>query len=79
MSRSSLSQFPQAFARTVAERFPRANRLVRSRQENGLDTDVKANSGANLNRPWLECVACGVLDGCWWARNQAPCKNFITN
>jgi hypothetical protein len=34
-------QFPRAFARTVAERFPHANRLVRSRQENGLDTDIE--------------------------------------
>jgi hypothetical protein len=38
MSRSSLSQFPQALARAVAERFPRANRLQRSRQEKDLNT-----------------------------------------
>jgi hypothetical protein len=51
MSRSSLSQFPQGYsteasfrqglARMVAERFPHANREFRSRQENGLGTDVK--------------------------------------
>jgi hypothetical protein len=28
-------------AHTVAERFPHANREFRSRQENGLDTDIK--------------------------------------
>ena len=39
-------QFPQGhcsqgIAHMVAERFPHANREFRSRQENGLDTDVK--------------------------------------
>ncbi|WP_197423028.1 hypothetical protein [Bradyrhizobium valentinum] len=32
---------PASLARTVAERFPHANRLIRSRQENGLNTDVE--------------------------------------
>jgi hypothetical protein len=33
---------PASFARTVAERFPLANRQIRSRQENGLNTDVES-------------------------------------
>jgi hypothetical protein len=33
---------PAGLARTVAERFPHANRLIRSRQENGLDTEVES-------------------------------------
>jgi hypothetical protein len=38
---------------------------------------LKAHSGVTLNRPWLEHVVRGVLDGCSWARNQAPRQNFI--
>jgi hypothetical protein len=30
---------------------------VRSRQENGLDTEVEGHSGANLNRPWFDIIA----------------------
>jgi hypothetical protein len=57
MSRSSLSQFPQAFARTVQNVFrTRIARNVRVRKMVSI-LILKANSGANLNRPWLEHVA----------------------
>jgi hypothetical protein len=38
---STEAGFGKGSARMVAERFPHANREFRSRQENGLDTDVK--------------------------------------
>jgi hypothetical protein len=76
MSRSSLSQFQQAFARTVAERFPHANRRsVRVKKMVSI-LMLRAISGENLNRPWLDIEASGVLDGCSRWRNQAPDKNF---
>src|SRR4030095_11993668 len=75
-----------------AHRFPNSRRPLPARWQNVFHTRIawyvrvrkmvsililKANSGANLNRPWLEHVARGVLDGCWLARNQAPRENFI--
>jgi hypothetical protein len=54
MSRSSLSQFQQAVARTVAERFPHASsKSVRVKKMVSI-LMLKAISGKNLNRPWLD-------------------------
>jgi hypothetical protein len=76
MSRSSLSQFPQACARTVAERFPHANRKsVRVKKMVSI-LMLRAISGKNLNRPWLDIEVSRVLDGCSRRRNQAPDKNL---
>ncbi|XIA68031.1 hypothetical protein ACFIOY_28260 [Bradyrhizobium sp. TZ2] len=48
---------PASFARTVAERFPHADRQsVRVRKMVSILL-LRANSGANLNRPWLDIVA----------------------
>jgi hypothetical protein len=79
MSRSSLSQFQQALARTVAERFPHANRRFVRVKKMVLILLLRAFSGKNLNRPWLDTESSGVLDGCSRGRNQAPDKNFPTN
>ena len=46
---------PAAVARAVAERFPHANRLsVRVKKMVSI-LMLRANSGANLNSPWLDC------------------------
>jgi hypothetical protein len=49
---------------------------ARSRQENGLDTEVEGHSGANPESALVRYYRCGVLDGCSRARNQAPDKNL---
>jgi hypothetical protein len=54
MSRSSLSRFPQVFARAVAERFPHANRRPVRVKKMVLILMLKANSGINPNSPWLD-------------------------
>jgi hypothetical protein len=38
---------------------------------------MKANSGANLNPPWLTDSR-GFLDGCWRARNKPLHQNFAS-
>src|SRR5206468_7896826 len=75
-----------------AHRFPNSRRPLPARWQNVFRTRIawyvrvrkmvsililKAYSGATLNRPWLEHVVRGVLDGCSWARNQAPRQNLI--
>jgi hypothetical protein len=49
MSRSSLSQFPGAIPRAVAEHFPHANRPSFRVEKITLILISKANSGADLN------------------------------
>jgi hypothetical protein len=49
MSRSSLSQFPGAIPRAVAEHFPHANRPWFRAGKITLILILRANSGANLN------------------------------
>jgi hypothetical protein len=51
MSRSSLSQFPVAIRRAVAEHFPHANRYSFRVKKMVLILMLRTNSGANLNSP----------------------------
>jgi len=48
---------PAGLARMVAERFPHANRRSGRVRKMVSLLMLRANSGANLNRPWLEHVA----------------------
>jgi hypothetical protein len=50
-------QFPQACARTVAEHFPHASsKSVRVKKMVSI-LMLRAVSGKNLNRPWLDIIA----------------------
>jgi hypothetical protein len=48
---------PVAIARAVAEHFPHANRCRFASRKWSLILMLRANSGANLNSPWLELIA----------------------
>jgi hypothetical protein len=54
MSRSSLSRFPGAILRAVAEHFPDANRRSLRVEKMVLILILRANPGANLNSLWLD-------------------------
>jgi hypothetical protein len=76
MSRSSLSQFPVAIRRAVAEHFPYANRSSFRVKEMVLNSDVESEFWRKPEFALAETTA-RVLDGCSQPRNQRPHQNFI--